>query len=245
MPRDTDGDMYFYCPKTWEMYWEQPHNTVMCEICEQDFAVARYLNGHNVQFLYSFGHCTEMVRCPRLFLCRMNVDLQKYCGNCFNKKVNEMIMEDGLTPSEIFFKPFKGNKVGAINTAFTYIKDENYKHYLMVNDPNIQAQLLKKQAGKKVLQEKKRKAKVITAQPCPNCPVPDHPMITQGGQQVGAGVGGGSKLNPMAGVRVAILHCFACQDLFCNECFYRTHARPPWTGRLYINDIQNANRIFF
>jgi hypothetical protein len=42
--RDTDGDIYFYCPKTWDMTWEQPHNTVMCEICEQDFAVCRCVN---------------------------------------------------------------------------------------------------------------------------------------------------------------------------------------------------------
>jgi transcription initiation factor IIE alpha subunit len=118
-----------------------------------------------------------------------------------------MIVVDKTLPVDIFFKPFKGNRVGAMNTAFTYVKDENYKHYLMVNDPAVLQQMMEKQSkhSHHKLVQKRRKEKKITMQQCPNCLL-----------------------------RVAVLHCFACQDLFCNECFQRTHARPPWTGTYHV-----------
>ena len=39
---DSEGDKYFYQPRNWLMSIEQPRGTVLCEECEDVFAVARY-----------------------------------------------------------------------------------------------------------------------------------------------------------------------------------------------------------
>lgn len=42
---DKDGlnEPYYYCPQTWQMQWEQPVGTILCEICGSEFACATLL----------------------------------------------------------------------------------------------------------------------------------------------------------------------------------------------------------
>ncbi len=171
--RDSEREMYYYCPQSWEMSWEQPFSTILCEICNEDFACAR-----------------------------LNYDVLLYCGNCFNKKVVELMTEQHMTADDIYFKPCAGNKSGARNTAFTYVKDENYQRYLMLNDPSIAAQMLALDGSKKRVVIKK-KEKVILADKvfCPHC-------VT--GQ--------------------AVKRCFVCEDVYCDDCFNTTHIRAPWSN---------------
>ena len=39
---DSEGDPYFYHPRSWAMSVEQPRGTVLCQSCGRAFAVARY-----------------------------------------------------------------------------------------------------------------------------------------------------------------------------------------------------------
>lgn len=134
MTDSGDGAHYYYCPKTWKMSWDLPELTVLCDSCGSDFACVR-----------------------------MNDDKKHYCEGCFNRRTQELLLE-GHQAKEILFKTFKGNKEGAGNTKFTYMKDESLFKYIVSKDPTMASALEEEiktvKIGKKI---------IVVAQLCVRC----------------------------------------------------------------------------
>ena len=89
---DARDDPYYYNPRKWTMNWTQPWHTKLCDICKDDFAV-----------------------------CRLNRDELHYCDGCINNKANALLME-GIQPTKIAFRSFKGNQEGGSDTIFEYLR---------------------------------------------------------------------------------------------------------------------------
>lgn len=138
---DPLGDMYYYNEKTWEMTYDQPHGTILCVRCQKEFAVARFQSNK---------------RC--------------LCDPCSYIEVDEMMREHQLSPTDIMFRPFRGNNVKASTQNFAVIKMMNWQAYLMKMDPSLKveekttssnnAELAKSEATRKLrIAEMRRKAR--------------------------------------------------------------------------------------
>jgi hypothetical protein len=96
--KDNDGDPYYYNPFTWEMQWEQPFNTVLCDVCgPHGFAILLLSN-----------------------------DEKFYCEKHMNEKAEELIYNQVL-PRHIKFKEFDGSIEESMNTNFKRIQEMNWQ----------------------------------------------------------------------------------------------------------------------
>ena len=99
--KDTLGDTYWYNPKDWNISYERPLNTYICEECSSDFAVCKL-------------SCTK--------------EREVICETCFNKKL--IVLKEKMSPETILFKVFNGNVENSTNTAFSLLPDTNLLNHL-------------------------------------------------------------------------------------------------------------------
>lgn len=78
---DSEGDQYFYNVLTWKQSWDPPMGCVLCEVCSDDFAVAK-----------------------------LSEDRVSYCNRCLYNRAQELLAND-IDATQILFKPFAGNEV--------------------------------------------------------------------------------------------------------------------------------------
>jgi hypothetical protein len=97
---DSEGDKYFYDPRSWVMSAQQPMGSAICDECSDQFAIARLLQNDT-----------------------------NYCEICFNVKVEALQME-GLSDSDIIFKPFQGNLDGAVSNHYFDYGEQSWRGYL-------------------------------------------------------------------------------------------------------------------
>ena len=103
--KDNEGDTYFYNPFSWEMQWDIPHNTVLCDVCSPNaFAIVLCSN-----------------------------DEKFYCEQHMNEKAVEL-QNNQILPRHIKFKEFDGSVEGSLNTNFKKIKENNWQtHSITLN----------------------------------------------------------------------------------------------------------------
>jgi hypothetical protein len=96
--KDNDGDPYYYNPYTWEMQWDEPFRTVLCDVCgPHGFAIVQLSN-----------------------------DEKFYCEQHLNEKALELIYNQVL-PRHIKFKEFDGSIEESMNTNFKRIQESNWQ----------------------------------------------------------------------------------------------------------------------
>lgn len=143
---DVPSVSYFYKDKrTSKTFWAKPKSLDAYDIKGDDGWVVLFDKNDDMYFYQPstwkmqwdppFGSAICM-KCDRQFaIVRVTENKKFFCENCFNDEVKEMLVN--MTPQEVRFKPFKGNRDGAASTIFSYIKETNWWKYMLETDPSL------------------------------------------------------------------------------------------------------------
>lgn len=140
----SNGDIYYYNPKSWKMVWEMPIGTTPCARCMTDFASALLIN-----------------------------DNKKYCESCLNVVVQNLMAEK-ISPADIAMKMFMGNREKSNLVDFKRIKVETWMTHLVMGGMSAEEILKErreeaKKTALKKKEEEKRKKEEIPVYPCSRC----------------------------------------------------------------------------
>merc|ERR1711871_1167901 len=136
---DVPSVSYFYKDKrTGKTFWQKPKSLDAYDIKGDEGWVVLFDKNDDMYFYqpstwkmqweppYGSAIC---MKCERQFaIVRVTEDKKFYCESCFNDVVKEMLTR--MSPQELRFKPFNGNRDGAASTVFSYIKETNWWKYM-------------------------------------------------------------------------------------------------------------------
>jgi hypothetical protein len=146
--------IYFYNPSTWEQSWAQPRGTILCDVCNEDFAKIYFQPKMYNDAAYSSQQENAY---PHHY----------FCNNCFYFHAEEMLQSNPQwTSKDVLFQPFNGGKPTADYLDFSFVPFTNWLSYGL--DLNPQNKLSEEEEESLKLKEEAKQAKEM-APFCQNC----------------------------------------------------------------------------